>query len=383
MAMPRSRYVDDNEEGVFHCVTRCVRRAFLSGYDSYSKKDYSHRKSLILNRMRFLTTIFAIEVLAYCIMDNHYHDILRTLPGRAALWSNIEVARRWLTLFPNYHLLNKLQLSSLDERIQALAQRPEIIEILRKRLSNLSWFMAQLNEFIARVANNEDNVKGRFWESRFKAKALLDDAAILTGMVYVDLNPIRAGMATTPEDCDFTSIQERIRDWNKDNMNNTAPADTLTVSSHHVVFQNTSPLNERDIEPVDATLPEPASTSINHPAAAKTPGSWLCPISPDADNPGILQLSTIEYFDLVDRTGRMFRADKRGAIDADLLPILLRIGARPETWMETVSVFESRFRLAAGMLDNLRSFAHKLGSRWLVGVSAAKSAFALSLPQST
>jgi hypothetical protein len=85
----------------------------------------------------------------------------------------------------------------------------------------------------------------------------------------------------------------------------------------------------------------------------------------------------------VDRTGRMFRADKRGAIDADLLPILLRIGARPETWMETVSVFESRFRLAAGMLDNLRSFARKLGSRWLVGVSAAKSAFALSLPQST
>ena len=78
--------------------------------------------------------------------------------------------------------------------------------------------MGRLNEFIARAANKEDKVKGRFWESRFKCQALLDEAAIVACMVYVDLNPIRAGVAATPEESDFTSIQERIRAWQKETM---------------------------------------------------------------------------------------------------------------------------------------------------------------------
>ena len=76
--------------------------------------------------------------------------------------------------------------------------------------------MAQLNEFIARAANKEDKVKGRFWEGRFKCQTLLDEAAIAACMVYVDLNPIRSGVATTPEGSEFTSIQERIRAWQKE-----------------------------------------------------------------------------------------------------------------------------------------------------------------------
>ena len=78
--------------------------------------------------------------------------------------------------------------------------------------------MGRLNEFIARAANKEDSVKGRFWESRFKCQNLLDDAAIAACMVYVDLNPIRAALAATPEESDFTSIQERIRAWHKEMM---------------------------------------------------------------------------------------------------------------------------------------------------------------------
>jgi len=73
-----------------------------------------------------------------------------------------------------------------------------------------SWFIRTLNEHIARRPNAEDGVKGRFWEGRFKNQALLDGQALLAAMAYADLNPVRAGLAETPETLDYTSIQERV-----------------------------------------------------------------------------------------------------------------------------------------------------------------------------
>jgi hypothetical protein len=204
--------------------------------------------------------------------------------------------------------------------------------------------MGRLNEFIARKANKEDGVKGRFWESRFKCQALLDDAAIIAGMVYVDLNPIRAGLAETPEDSDFTSIQERIRAWQK-----------VYISSE---------------ESSNAEMQKP-----DFAADSTDSSSWLCPIESNCSRRGILQITAAQYFDLVDRSGRMLKTDKRGFIDPALAPILLRIGANPNAWMDTISRFDSRFRIAAGLLASLRTRARQLGRRWVTGVTAAKVAF--------
>lgn len=114
---------------------------------------------------------------------------------------------------------------------------------------------------------------------------------------------------------------------------------------------------------------------------AAPPSSWLCPIQSDTERRGILQMTTGEYFELVDKSGRVKRTDKRGAIDADLAPILLRIGANPDAWIETISGFGSRFRLAAGLPSSLRSFAEEIGRRWLKGIGAARTAFASTSPQ--
>ena len=188
MALPRSKYVREGQEGVYHCFSRCVRRAFLCGFDVVTGRDFSHRKAWVVDRLRYLAAIFAIEVCAYAVMETHDHTILRTRPDIVATWSDREVARRWLTLFPQHRGVRGGTAGPAEEEICALADNAERIAKLRRRLSSLSWFMGRLNEFIARAANKEDRVKGRFWESRFKCQVLLDEAAIAACMVYVDLN---------------------------------------------------------------------------------------------------------------------------------------------------------------------------------------------------
>jgi REP element-mobilizing transposase RayT len=360
MGLPRSRYVKDGEEGVYHCFSRCVRRAFLCGFDPLTGRDFSHRKAWLLERMRFLATLFAVDVCAYAIMINHYHLVLRLRPDLVARWSDWEVARRWLTLFPKLRKLRGAMALPLDEEIQALAEQPERIAILRRRLSSLSWFMGRLNEFIARAANKEDEVKGRFWESRFKCQALLDEAAIAACMVYVDLNPIRAGVAATPEESDFTSIKERIEAWRQEM--------TATVSIAGQADEDNELSSSKQPGPEEQSdQPNSLTTSIRT--------YWLCPIESDSERRGILGMSEAEYIDLVDRSGRLIRQDKRGAIDADLAPILMRMGARPEAWGDTVSRFGLKFRLAAGLLANLRTFAGRIGCRWLQGTAMVRTAF--------
>ena len=344
MGLPRSTYVQEGEIGTYHCTTRCVRRAFLCGFDPQTGRDFSHRKARISKRLRFLVSIFAVEVSSFSVMENHYHTTLRIRPDIADRWSDREVASRWLTLCPKRQRSKKANNVPVEEQIHNLVLCTDRITELRKRLCSLSWFMKHLNEFIARSANKEDGVKGRFWESRFKCQALLDDAAIAACMVYVDLNPIRAGLAAAPECSDFTGIQERIRSWQQE------------TSTKIPLSQN-------------------PSTTPNNESFHDT---WLCPIASVGDHRGILPMTVEEYFELVDASGRMIRPDKRGFIDNDLAPILLRIGANPEAWSDTISNFGKKFSLVAGLISNLRNFADQIGKRWVTGLSAARIAFASS-----
>jgi REP element-mobilizing transposase RayT len=375
MALPRSKYVQEGQEGVYHCFSRCVRRAFLCGFDKLTLRDFSHRKAWLVDRLRYLAAIFAIEVCAYAVMETHYHTILRTRPDIVALWSDREVATRWLILYPQHRDIRGVPMLPSEEEIGALADRPERIAELRKRLCSLSWFMGRLNEFIARAANKEDKVKGRFWESRFKCQALLDEAATACCMVYVDLNLIRAGLAGTPEESDFTSIQERIRAWRNATMNAGA-APNLVIGQ---------PMNPASIG-TRITVPENAAAISDHvpdhhSTLAHPSDNWLCPIQSESGRRGILQMTAAEYFDLVDKSGRMLRSHKSGAIDADLEPILRRIGANPDGWFETVSSFGSKFRLAAGLVSSLRNFADRLGRRWFQGAAMARTAFGSPRPR--
>jgi REP element-mobilizing transposase RayT len=167
--------------------------------------------------MKWLSSIFAIDICAYAVMNNHYHIVLKIDANRAKQWSDREVAELWTKIFaaPHYirHWLNSKTLS--EDEIGIVEKK---INTWRNRLYDLSWYMRCLNEAIARMANEEDSCTGRFWEGRFKSQALLDERALLTCMAYVDLNPVRAAIANTLDESDYTSIQQRIQQPNDESI---------------------------------------------------------------------------------------------------------------------------------------------------------------------
>ncbi|RBP48399.1 transposase, partial [Arenicella xantha] len=209
MTLPRSALVSLADIPYYHCVARCVRRAYLCGVDSYSGVSYEHRRQWLEDKLHETAGAFAIKLCAYAVMSNHYHVVLRVQADIADAWSEREVIRRWHSLFSgsvlSQHFMNGDALDPvLYERLL------EDVEAWRARLCDISWYMRIVNEFIAREANKEDDCTGRFWEGRFKSQALLDDGALLSCMAYVDLNPIRAKTAKTPETSNHTSIKARI-----------------------------------------------------------------------------------------------------------------------------------------------------------------------------
>jgi hypothetical protein len=187
---------------------------------------------------------------------------------------------------------------------------------------NVSWFMRCLNEHLARRANLEDNCTGRFWEGRFKCQALLDEAGLLTAMAYVDLNPIRAGIAASPETSEFTSIYERIR-----------------------MMQG-----ERTYGP-----------RLRRFSSKRSKNSLPMPFK--------------EYLQLVDWTGRQIRQDKRGSIDKSLPPILTRLNINAEAWIVALQPKGNVFGRAMGKLNHLRLHARALGQSWIKGLRQAEQLY--------
>ena len=352
MTTARSLIVAEGVEAFYHCISRCVRRAFLCGRDDYTGRSFEHRKEWVRSRLRVLSEAFALDVCAFAIMSNHIHLVLRTRPDMVGSWSDEEVARHWLTIFPKNKESSGEALPPDKREIRILARDKCIIPELRRRLVSVSWFMRCLNECIARRANKEDGCKGRFWEGRFKCQALLDEAGLLACMAYVDLNPVRAGIADSPEESEFTSVHERFTALNARSRLELRPEQTKRQTPKQLE------LLAREKEKADLDR-------------------WLSPIGrddPEAGS-GILSMTQEDYLKLIDWTGRQIKYGHRGAIPEHLSPIMVRLQIDSTRWLDTVSGYGSLFWRVAGRLDSMLKAAQTAGRRWLRGLKASRMAF--------
>ena len=313
MTYARSNLIPCGSPGTFHCVSRCVRRAFLCGEDRLTGHSFEHRRLWVEDRIHELAEIFGVAIWGYAVMSNHLHVVVQTVPEAVARWSAGEVARRWMRLFPR---------RDQDGRVRAevLAGNADRIKELRERLANLSWFMRCLVEPIARAANKEDICKGRFWEGRFKCQSLLDENAVLAAMAYVDLNPVRAKICDTVETSKHTSAHERLTEIDRDS------------------------------------------------AAADWP---LAPIA-GLRGLGVMRMTQSEYLRLVDYTGRQIRSDKRGAIEGPAPAVLGRLGYRSDNWTRQVLAVKSDYSRAIGAVECLIEKAAAMEQRWLRGIATAR-----------
>jgi REP element-mobilizing transposase RayT len=314
MTVARKTLVSLPTTEYYHCVSRCVRRAFLCGNDDFSGKCYE-------DRLLLLSKFFAIDIAAYAIMSNHYHVVLHVNRTKAQEWSDVEVVRQWHGIFSGTALSSKFLAGEPTDAGEVIALKM-LAACWRERLMDISWFMRSLNEPIARQANQEDQVTGRFWEGRFKSQALLDESALLACMAYVDLNPIRANMAQTPESSDHTSIQQRIQALYRKDGNN-----------------------------------QPAALM---PFIGNEPGM-----------PGDgLPFAFPHYLELVEATGRAVRVGSTGSISKNVAHILSRLNMTDEHWIYLAKNFHCPFKNLVGGYYRLKSAYEQLGLRRTLGEKA-------------
>ncbi|HKJ16176.1 MAG TPA: hypothetical protein VJ984_02355 [Xanthomonadales bacterium] len=279
----------------------------MCGQDQKTGYDFEHRRQWIVDRMLLLGEVFTIDICAYAVMSNHYHVVLHVDAHHAKSLSDGDVAARWLRIFTGPPWVRRWVYGvTIDAHEQRLLD--QWLNMVRSRLCDISWFMRCLNEPIARMANAEDDCTGRFWEGRFKSQALLDEAALLRCMAYVDLNPIRAGMAQTPESSDYTAIQRRIKQ----------PDDKRLMTLG-------------DTQPDRKTLP-------------------VC---------------FLDYLELVDWSGRAMLAGKGGTIPNNTPPILTRLGIESDRFLDSITEKPVTLASAVGSLDALRQFAKSVGLKFI------------------
>ncbi|GAA0853167.1 transposase [Aliiglaciecola litoralis] len=321
MPQPRKNQISLIDTSYYHCVSRCVRRSFLCGEDSFTGQSFEHRRAWVEKRLLFLASVFAIDICAYAVMSNHTHVVLCVDKDSADSWSMTEVIRRWHQLYQGtllsqqYHKGEPLS----DAELVSLEQT---VTIYRQRLYDISWLMRNLNEHIAREANKEDECTGRFWEGRFKSQALLDESALVACMAYVDLNPIRANMDSTPETSKHTSIQRRI----------------------HALIKGEQP----------RTLMRFIG---NH----------------KKDMPKGIAYSLIDYCELIESTGKCIRQDKAGHIKPQHSSILNSLGLNAEQWLTLTTEFEQHFYTAVGNEQMLQQFKQHTKHQRIRGMAKARA----------
>ena len=213
-ARARKDSMDPTAIETHHLWSRCVRGNFLMGMDSRTGRDLSHRRRDMESLLEYLTSVFAVDVGGYHLLDNHFHNILRNRPDIAGTWNDEMVCWRWKLAWPRWEN-GEWRREVTDDEIHAMLQRdreqPGYLAKVRRNLADISWFQARLKQIIAVKCNRETKHRGHHWEQRFGNRRLDSNEEVVGAIVYDALQQVRAGTADSLESSDYSAIQRRMR----------------------------------------------------------------------------------------------------------------------------------------------------------------------------
>jgi REP element-mobilizing transposase RayT len=309
MTTARREIVDVAVTRWYHCISKCVRSAFLMADDAGND-----RKQWIEDRLQMLAQNFSLAVGGFAIMDNHLHVLCRLDPDQAKTWTADETVRRWIAVYPPREL-DLEDPKILKMWVDHQAKDEKRVAVYRERLSNLGWFMKALKEPLSRLCNRADGVKGTFWEARYKSIAILDTEALLATCAYIDLNPVAAGIAEVPEQSEHTSIKQRV-------------------------------VHAKECDKLEALKAARLGSVAGCQAAGGfEEGHWLVPLQDRRQRGGSRRSAVREgmldgfslgsYLLLVEYTGRLFRHGK-ARINDGVKDVLDRLGTRVEFWGDRI-----------------------------------------------
>ena len=338
-----------DEIAVVHVMNRTVRRCFLFGSDEVTGRNYDHRKQWLDDLLVQLAKYFAIDLLSSAILSNHFHLLLRSRPDAVKQMSDTDVAWRWLMLCPRQRDSQRQPIEPTEFEIKRIVNNPEKLATIRSRLSDISWWMRLLSQHIAQRANKEDGETGKFFQARYRAVRMLDEAAIAACSAYIDLNPIRAGLARSIDTSDYTSAQKRARDLQ---------AKAIATIIESVAAQAESTATAAIEIPAESSQPAPTRPNyarhlspIDLQESTQTPGPDLHVAGDRCSNKGFLPMSTEKYLKLLEWTASQIvydRYDKTESTPPEVDSYLNQLGLKESTWCALVRDFGCLFSLVAG-----------------------------------
>ena len=349
--------MDPLEVAKHHIWNRCALGVTLFGVDS-NGVDRSYRRKWFVDRLKLQVSLFAIEVNFHAQLINHFHIEETNRPDVVATWSDEEVVRRNLKInkLPRCFDGNIPEPSQAEINI-ALNDKAKVAEY-RIRLSDPSWFMKQLCEYMSRRINKEMDTKGTIWQGPFQSRRLEDDGAALVAGVYIDLNQVRALEAMTPEESVYTSAGVRISG---------AAFVTKLLENEDSETVRTLIKNRPDGWLAELTLDCGLQADVRK---GLLPSEY-----PRLTDKGTIPIELDEYLELLDWTGRAQVSGKRGAIPAHLAPILERLHINPDQWLDTVTNYNTLFGRSIGRVESLVKRAQSSNRSWIRGVRNCAVAF--------
>ena len=202
MRQPRLKAPPDLPVAYYHCVSRVVNREFVLG---------DAEREHFVKLLRLCEQFAGVRVVTFCVMSNHFHILVEVPKRPEILPGDEELLARLKRTYSGLGFATIRQHLTMLRGATSQAAAEAYRETFFARMWDVSAFMKALKQRFTQWYNRERGRKGTLWEERYRSVLVEGAGDALAAMAaYIDLNPVRAGMVSDPEEYRWCGYGEAI-----------------------------------------------------------------------------------------------------------------------------------------------------------------------------